>query len=313
MGRKRKGLPITGWLVIDKPLGITSNDVVTRVRRSTGAAKVGHGGTLDPLATGVLPIALGEATKTVSYAMDGTKQYRFHITFGEARETDDAEGAVTKTSDVRPDKAAIEAVLPQFIGPIQQTPPIYSAIKVQGKRAYELARNDQEVVLEPRTINIIDLTLVDMPDADTAVFDCTSGKGAYMRALARDIALACGTVGYISVLRRTAVGPFTESDAISLDHPAFDQVNPALDKVLRPVETVLADIPALALTETEANRLRNGQPVPMLPVAQRCGDWTAEQGDIVSAMAGGRMVALARIAGAEIQPVRIIHHETPNP
>ena len=313
MGRKRKGLPITGWLVIDKPLGITSNDVVTRVRRATGAAKVGHGGTLDPLATGVLPVALGEATKTVSYAMDGTKNYRFQITFGESRTTDDAEGEVVESSDVRPDQATIKGALPEFIGSVQQTPPIYSAIKVNGQRSYDLARADQAPVLEPRTIQIHDLQLVEMPNADTAIFECTSGKGAYMRALARDIAVVCGTVGHISMLRRTAVGPFTEIDAISLDHEAFNQVNPALDKVLRPVETVLADIPALALTEPEANRLRNGQPVALLPVAQRCAEWEAEQGDIVSAMAGGRMVALARIAGGEIQPVRIIHHETPNP
>lgn len=311
MARRRKGKPITGWLIVDKPAGMTSNDVVTRVRRATGAAKVGHGGTLDPMATGVLPIALGEATKTVSYAMDGTKRYRFTIRFGEARDTEDAEGAVTHTSAVRPGADAICAAMPRFIGTIDQIPPAYSAIKIDGRRAYEMARNDETPEMESRTVHIQSLDLVDRLDDDHAVFDCVCGKGTYMRALARDIAVACGTVGHIAALRRTAVGPFTDSDAISLDHSAFNDVEGALDTVLRPVETVLADIPALALTETEAARLRNGQPVPLLPVAQRAPEWQAEQGDIVSAMTGGRMVALARITGGEIRPVRVIH-STPN-
>ncbi|MHC8507962.1 MAG: tRNA pseudouridine(55) synthase TruB [Rhodospirillales bacterium] len=312
MGRRRGGKPISGWLVIDKPSGMTSAQVVARVRGMTGAAKAGHGGTLDPMATGVLPIALGEATKTVSYVMDGEKRYRFTLTFGEARDTDDAEGEVTEISAHRPDDAAVRAVIPRFTGVIEQVPPAYSAIKVGGRRAYDLARRNEAPELAPRPVDIKALHLTDRPGPDTAVFECVCGKGAYIRALARDMARALGSVGHVSALRRAAVGPFDEKDAISLDHAAFNPLHPALDLVLRPVETVLDDIPALALTETEAARLRNGQPVALLPVAQRGGVSGEFQGEVVSAMAGGRMVALVRIVGGEIRTVRVIH-DTPGP
>ena len=307
MGRKRRGTPIHGWLVIDKPKGLTSNAVVGRVKRITNAAKVGHGGTLDPLATGLLPLALGEATKTVSYVMDGAKEYRFTIRLGEARTTDDAEGTVTETSVIRPAEAQILAVLDDFIGDIEQVPPAFSAIKIKGERAYKLARADRPPEMKPRTIRIQALKLRDMPDADHASFHVVSGKGAYMRALARDMALALGTFGHISDLRRVAVGPFKEKDAISLDKLESLGHSAPLSEHLLPVETVLDDIPALALTETEARRLRRGQAVPVLPVANRSPFKNIGQGDVVCAMAEGRLVALAKIKGGEIRPFRVMN------
>ena len=307
MARSRKGVAIHGWLNIDKPAGITSNDVVTRVRRATNAAKVGHGGTLDPLATGVLPVALGEATKTVSYVMDGPKAYRFTVRWGIATATEDAEGAVTATSDARPGSAEIEAVLGAFTGDIEQVPPVFSAIKVDGQRSYELARRDEAVELKPRRVRIDALRLIASPDADSAEFEMTSGKGVYVRALARDLGLRLGTVAHVARLRRTAVAGFKESNAISLDKlESLGHIAPA-SSILLPIETVLDDIPALALTLQEANRLRHGQGIPVLPVASRSPFKDLSQGDIVVAMAEGRLVALAKIAGGEIRPVRVIN------
>ena len=215
--RKPRGRPLDGWLIVDKPAGLTSTDVVNRVRRMFDAQKAGHGGTLDPLATGLLPVAFGAATKTVPYVMDGTKLYRFTLRFGEARDTDDADGQVIETSDVRPDDAAIRDALPRFRGDIMQVPPIFSAIKIAGERAYDMAREGRAPVLEPRPARIDRFDLVERPDADTAVFEVASGKGVYMRSLARDLAQACGTVGHIAALRRLRVGPFLEQHAIPLD------------------------------------------------------------------------------------------------
>ena len=307
MGRKRRGLPIHGWMVIDKPPAMTSAAVVGKVRRLTGAAKIGHGGTLDPLATGVLPLALGEATKTVAYAMDGIKIYLFTVRWGEARSTDDSEGGVTAESPVRPSAEAITAVLERFTGDIEQVPPDFSAVKVGGRRAYALARAEQPLELQPRRVHIEAISLVGMPDADHAEFQVASGKGAYMRALARDLAEALGTVGHIAVLRRTAVGPFSETQAISLDNLAALGHSAALAEHLLPVETALDDIPALALTEAEAQRLRRGQPVPVLPVASRSPLEDIYLGAVVCAKAGGKPVALARIEGGEIRPVRVLN------
>ena len=216
MARKRAGRRIDGWLVLDKPSGMTSTAAVTTVKRLTGAAKLGHAGTLDPLATGVLPIAFGEATKTVAYAMAAPKRYRFTVRWGEARDTDDADGSVTVTSDARPAAADIRRVLPEFIGTISQVPPAYSAIKVDGRRAYELARKDLKPDLEAREIRIDRIALRAVPDRDHAEFEVACGKGAYMRGLARDIALSLGTVGHVSGLRRIAVGPFSEGDALPI-------------------------------------------------------------------------------------------------
>jgi tRNA pseudouridine55 synthase len=307
MARKRRGTPLHGWIIVDKPAGITSSAVVGRVRKSTGAAKAGHGGTLDPLATGILPIALGEATKTVSYAMDGRKSYRFVLRWGEATATDDSEGEVTQRSDHRPSEQEIKDGLAKFIGEIDQVPPIYSAIKVDGRRAYDLARNDEDVKLQPRRIRIDQLTLTNMPDSDHAEFEVVAGKGSYMRSLARDIALSLGTVGHIRELRRTAVGPFDETQAISLANlETLGHIAPD-SRVILPVETVLADIPALALTEQEARRLKQGQTVPVLPVASRTPFKDISQGDTVCAMTGGKLVALAKIMGGEIRPLRVMN------
>lgn len=307
MARKRKGLAIHGWLNIDKPAGISSSDVVNRVRRAMNAAKAGHGGTLDPLATGVLPVALGEATKTVSYAMDGAKTYRFRVRWGIATATDDSEGEATQTSDARPTAQDIEAQLAGFTGEIEQVPPAFSAIKIAGRRAYELARRDETVELAPRRVRIDALRLLGQPDADHAEFEMTSGKGVYVRALARDLGVALGTFGHVAWLRRTAVAGFFEKDAISLDKlEALGHIAPASD-ILLPVETVLADIPALALTMQEANRLRHGLGIPVLPVASRSPFKDICQGDTVVAMAEGRLVALAKIAGGEIRPVRVMN------
>jgi len=208
--KKPKGIALDGWLIIDKPTGVGSTDVVTLCKRGFNAQRCGHGGTLDPLATGVLPIAFGAATKTVPYVMDGTKTYRFTLKFGEARDSDDADGKVIATSDVRPDDATIRAALPQFIGDIMQVPPIFSAIKVAGERAYDLARAGEIPELAPRPARVDRFELIERPDADTAVFFVESGKGVYMRSLARDIAQDCGTVGHITALRRMRVGPFHE-------------------------------------------------------------------------------------------------------
>lgn len=260
MARRRKGRPVTGWVVIDKPSGITSAHAVAKVKRALDAAKVGHAGTLDPLATGVLPLALGEATKLVSYAMDGSKSYRFTVRWGEGRDTDDSEGAVTGTSDVRPARDEIEAVLPEFTGAILQKPPSYSAIKVDGERAYDLARDGAPPDLPPREVHVTRFVLLSA-GADEAEFELDCGKGTYVRSLARDIARRLGTFGHVTALRRTRVGPFGEELAFSLDKIGeLDHSAPPCGLLL-PIETPLDDIPAVAVMESEADRLRHGQPV----------------------------------------------------
>ncbi len=313
MGRRRKGRPVHGWLVIDKPRGMTSTAVVGKVRRLFDAAKAGHAGTLDPLATGVLPIAFGEATKLMSYAMDGAKAYRFTIRWGEARDTDDAEGRVVATSPVRPDRAAIEAVLPRFVGEIEQVPPAFSAIKIGGERAYDLARDGETVDLAPRLVRIDALRLLGQPDADHAEFEAACGKGTYMRGLARDLAVALGSVGHLSMLRRLKVGPFTLDDAVTLAH--LEQLiggDGDATSVLLPVEAPLDDIPAVTLTEPEAQRMRCGQTVALLRrsdrerLAKLSLDPATEDG-VVLAVLGGLPVALARIDGAELRPVRVLN------
>lgn len=301
-----------GWLVIDKPAGVSSAAVVAKVRRVAGGTKTGHAGTLDPLATGVLPVALGEATKTMAFAMDGRKRYRFAVRFGEQRDTDDAEGAVVAESAARPTRAAIEAVLPCFCGAIEQVPPAFSAIKVGGRRAYALARAHEPIALAPRAVTVDAIALIDYPCADHAEFEVAAGKGVYMRSLARDLALACGTVGHIAWLRRLAVGPFTEAAALPLAHIEALASPDALSPLLLPVSAALADIPALALTAAEARRLQQGRPVPALPVARRSSfkDLTGKGitgNAVVCAMADGKPVALAEIKGGEIRPVRVLN------
>ena len=300
MARRKKGDKIDGWVVLDKPVGLGSTPAVTRVRRLFGAQKAGHGGTLDPLASGVLPIALGEATKTVPFVMDGRKEYRFTLRFGEARSTEDAEGEVTATSDARPADEAIRAALAAFVGEIEQTPPAYSALKIDGERAYDLARAGEVVNLKPRKVMIERLELVSRPDRDHADFVVGCGKGTYIRSLGRDLALALGTVGHLSALRRTAAGPFREGAAISLSKLEALGHIPALLGVLAPVATALDDIPALALTEAQADRLRQGQPVLLTQDA-------LPSGALVRAELGGKLVALVQSDGTSIKPVRVFN------
>jgi tRNA pseudouridine55 synthase len=323
MGRRRKGLPIHGWLVIDKPLGMTSTAVVSAVRRITGAAKVGHGGTLDPLATGILPVALGEATKTVSHVMDGRKLYRMGVRWGEQRDTDDAEGRITATRSVRPTLDQVRAALPAFIGVIEQIPPKFSAVKVAGRRAYDLARADAEVDLKPRPVRIDSITILTSEDqaaADPDRIDLLigAGKGTYMRSLARDLAHHLGTVAYMDALRRLSCGPFDDSHAISLDKLETLGHSAAGSDALLSVETALDDIPALALTDTEARRLAMGQPVALPPLLARAesapGDGIAAPSApdaspdrVYKAMNGARLVALARIVDGEIRPIRVMN------
>ena len=307
MARKRRGQVVNGWLIIDKPAGMTSAAVVGRVRRMLDVAKIGHGGTLDPLATGVLPLALGEATKTVSYVMDGEKGYRFTARWGEARNTDDADGIVVATSPVRPDRTQIEAALAGFRGEISQIPPNFSAVKVDGQRAYALARADQAMELAPRIARIDRFELKAQPDADTAVFEVICGKGTYVRALVRDLAITLGTVGHVTELRRTRSGPFAEKDAISLEKLEELSHSAAAADLVRPVETALDDIPALALTEDEARRLQSGQSVSALAVARRTPLRNIGLGTVFCAMAEGKPVALARFEGGELRPIRVLN------
>ncbi|MBF0248169.1 MAG: tRNA pseudouridine(55) synthase TruB [Alphaproteobacteria bacterium] len=307
MARKRKGRPVHGWIVIDKPKGMSSSAVVGRVRRALDAEKAGHGGTLDPLATGVLPIALGEATKTVSFVMDGVKGYRCWVRFGSATSTDDAEGEVIETSDVRPTRAEIEAVLAEFTGDVVQVPPAFSALKVDGRRAYTLARAGEEVEMKPRTVRIDAVTLADMPADDLAVVDVACGKGTYIRALARDLARRLGTVGHVADLRRTRSGPFRESGAISLDSLEALGHSAPLEEIVLPILTALDDIPALALTEDEAGNMRHGMAVPANAVLARAPGTQAETGKTVVVVFADTPVALARIEDGQIRPVRVLN------
>ena len=304
---KRRGTPVHGWVAFDKPVGMTSTQAVGRVRRAFNAEKAGHGGTLDPLASGMLPIALGEATKTVAYAMAGMKRYRLTVRWGEATATDDAEGAVTETSPVRPSEAAIRAALPQFTGDIMQVPSTYSAILVDGVRAYDLARAGETVELQPRAIRIDAFELVSIDDENHATFEVTSGKGAYMRSLGRDLARVLGTVGHLRALRRLSVGRFTVDHAISVD--MLDQLLhiPALSEHLLPIETALDDIPALALSEAEALRLRHGQSVPPPCPPDRATIDQLGNGSIVSVSASGKLIALAEFDAGMLRPVRVLN------
>ncbi|OFX13120.1 MAG: tRNA pseudouridine(55) synthase TruB, partial [Alphaproteobacteria bacterium RIFOXYD12_FULL_60_8] len=217
MARNRNGLPISGWIVLDKPLGLSSAQALSKVQRLLNAKKAGHGGTLDPLATGVLALAFGKATKTTAYVMDGLKEYRFTVTFGQATSTEDGEGEVIETSSVRPSTEEVERLLPGFVGDIAQTPPAFSALKVNGQRAYKLAREGLAPEMKSRIVRIEDVRLVSRPDPDHAEFLVRCGKGTYVRSLGRDIAKAAGTCGHISALRRTVCGPFAEANAFSLE------------------------------------------------------------------------------------------------
>ncbi len=265
MGRRKKGNPINGWVVLDKPIGMTSTQAVGKVRWLFQAQKAGHAGTLDPLATGILPIALGEATKTVPYAVDGQKAYRFTVKWGAETDTDDAEGQIVERSDLRPTRAAIEGLLPSFLGEILQTPPAFSAIKIDGQRAYDLARQGETVKLEARPVQIDRLELVEMPASDTSVFEAECGRGTYVRAIARDIGRTLGCLGHVTALRRTRVGPFEEAQSVTIDEleeaAKLDDGGVEIKSLLRPVESALADLLEVNVSQSDAARLARGQPV----------------------------------------------------
>ena len=307
MARKRKGNPVHGWVIVDKAPDMGSTPAVGKVRYLFKAQKAGHGGTLDPFATGLLPIALGEATKTVNYVMDGAKTYRFTLKWGAETDSCDLEGTVTETSDKRPARAEIEAVLPSFIGEIDQVPPIFSAIKIDGKRAYDLARDGKAVEMKARQVTCTGLRLLDLPDDDHAVFEVDCGKGFYVRSLGRDLARKLGACGHLTQLRRTKVGPFDESHAISLDQLEEKAHNPAeLAGQLLPIEVALDGIPALTLNEAETMRLRNGQPVTLLRKIDLDRIAGLKAGDTAVALFRSQAVALVRYEKGEIKPIRVL-------
>jgi tRNA pseudouridine55 synthase len=303
---RREKRDVHGWVVLDKPIGMTSTHAVAIVKRLFSAKRAGHAGTLDPLASGGLPIAIGEATKTVPFVMDGRKRYRFTVAWGEERDTDDTEGRAVRTSETRPTPEAIMALLPRFTGLIEQTPPQYSAIKIQGERAYDLARDGEAVELKPRPVEIHQLTLVEQLDASHSVFEAECGKGTYVRALARDLGRILGCFGHICALRRTLVGPFGENDMIPLEQlqALCDRAasgEGSLADALLPVETALDDIPALAVTRADAARLHRGQAVLL-----RGRDAPNCSGTVYVTVAG-RLLALAEIGNGELIPKRVFN------
>lgn len=300
MARRKKGLDISGWLVLDKPVGPTSTDMVNRTRWLLQAKKAGHAGTLDPLASGILPIAYGEATKCVHLLMDAEKIYDFTIRWGVETSTDDAEGEIAQSSDDRPSAGDIEAALPGFTGTIWQAPPSYSAIKVQGERAYDLARDGQAVDLPEREVNVFELHLIDCPDKDHARLRMVCGKGTYVRSVARDLGRVLGCYGQVAKLRRSAVGPFHENSSISLaDFEGLCDKRAGLE-ALSPVETALDDIPALAVTGEQASRLKNGNPVRVL-------NFTSPDDQTICVMHDQKPVALARYRHEWVEPVRVFN------
>ncbi len=303
---RRDKRDVHGWVALDKPIGMTSTHAVAVVKRLFSAKRAGHAGTLDPLASGGLPIAIGEATKTVPFVMDGRKRYRFTVTWGEERDTDDTEGRAVRSSELRPTAEAIRALLPRFTGLIEQIPPQYSAIKVQGERAYDLARDGETVELKPRPVEIHELTLTEQLDSNRSVFEAECGKGTYVRALARDLGRILGCFGHISALRRTLVGPFGENDMISLEQleALCDRAasgEGSLADALLPVETALDDIPALAVTRADAARLHRGQAVLL-----RGRDAPNCSGTVYVTVAG-RLLALAEIGNGELIPKRVFN------
>ena len=308
MARSKKGEAVSGWICLDKPWDLTSTHAVGRVRRAFNAQKAGHAGTLDPLATGILPIALGEATKTVPYLVEADKTYRFTIEWGRSTNTWDREGETTAQSDVRPTPGEIEAVLGRFIGEIVQVPPNYSAIKVDGERAYDLAREGVEFELEGRTVSIHALRVADQPDADHTVLEMECGKGAYVRAIVRDLAGALGACGHVSQLRRTRVGPFTEARAITLEKLEDLSHKAAALEALLPVETALDDIPVLAVTDEDAFRLSQGRGMVLLPRQVETVRATLKGDDrTVLASHKGQAAAICEMRAGQLRPIRVFN------
>lgn len=305
MARRKKGNPIHGWLILDKPLNMTSTQAVGYVRRMFNAQKAGHAGTLDPLATGILPIALGEATKTVPFAVDGEKAYHFTVRWGAETATDDMEGAVTRTSPTRPSQDQIEALLPRFIGEIMQVPPQYSAIKVDGERAYDLARDGENVRLEARPVIIDRLEMIDMPDEQTSIFIAECGRGTYVRAIARDLGRLLGCYGHVISLRRTRVGPFEEARAISVEQieeaANSEDGGGSLSQLLAPVESALSDLPELMVSPSDAASLVRGQAILL-----RGRDAPVMTGPAF-ATSKGRLIALGELDKGALHPTRVFN------
>lgn len=316
MGRRRKGEPVHGWVCLDKPYDLGSTEAVSRVRRLFGAQKAGHAGTLDPLATGVLPIALGEATKTTPYLMEAEKTYRFSIAWGEDTDSVDREGQVTARSDARPDAPATQAALSAFVGEIRQTPPAFSAIRINGRRAYDLARAGEPPDLAARTVVVHEARMVTF-GPDETVFEIRCGKGVYVRSLVRDLCAALGVCGHVSALRRLRVGPFTADSAIGLDRLDDLMHKDARLEALLPVETALDDIPDLAVTDEDALRLKQGRPIVLLPrqvetLRPRLKPRSVAGEDAsrtVSAVLNGRVVALCEMRAGKLNPVRVFQFD----
>jgi|TARA_B110000259_G_C13952103_1_gene377221 tRNA pseudouridine55 synthase len=300
MGRTRKGRDISGWLVVDKPAGLTSTAVVNKVKWAFDAKKAGHAGTLDPDATGVLAVALGEATKTVPYITDALKAYTFTVRLGQSTNTDDADGEIQKTSDARPEDAQIKDALGQFIGDIMQVPPQFSAVKIDGQRAYKLARDGESLELAARPLWVDELIMTDRPDADHVTLEMTCGKGGYVRSIARDLGEALGCFGHVRELRRIWSGPFDAADGISLEQINELAKQPELDTYLRPLEEGLQDLPQVSATPEGAVRMSNGNPGMVMAS-------DVEYGDECWASLDGKAVAVGRYKAGELHPSRVFN------
>ena len=313
MARRKKGDPINGWVCLDKPYEMGSTDAVSKIRRLFNAQKAGHAGTLDPLASGILPIALGEATKTVPFMMEAQKVYRFTIAWGVSTDSIDREGEIIGRSDVRPSVEAVRAVLPDFIGEIDQTPPQFSAIKVDGQRAYDLAREGVEFELASRKVMIHEAEVTDAPDAanpqqDWVEITIRTGKGVYVRSMARDIAIRLGAEGHVSALRRERVGPFSTENAVTLDFLTDLVHRDAAFEGLLPVATALDDIPELAITDQDAFSLRQGRPIVLLPrQVETLKDRLRDGSRTVSAFQGQTLVALCQLRAGRLEPDRVFN------
>ena len=298
MARRRKGQDISGWLIVDKPAGITSTTVVNKVRWALDAKKAGHAGTLDPEATGVLAVALGEATKTVPYITDALKAYTFTVRLGQATNTDDAEGEVIASSDDRPTDAEIIAALPTFLGDIMQVPPQFSAVKVDGQRAYKLAREGEDLELAARPLWVDELLLVDRPDADHVTLEMTCGKGGYVRSIARDLGKALGCHGHVRELRRVWSGPFKASEGVTLEEVDAEAKTPALLARVQPLEIGLIDLNEVKCLAESVTKLRNGNPASVIGSG-------IEYGEEVWASFEGQAIAVGRYMGGTLQPSRV--------
>ncbi|WP_313445816.1 tRNA pseudouridine(55) synthase TruB [Brevundimonas sp.] len=308
MGRKKKGDIVDGWVCLDKPFEMGSTEAVSRIRRLFNAQKAGHAGTLDPLASGILPIALGEATKTVPMMMEAQKVYRFTINWGVSTDSVDREGEIIGRSDVRPTVDQVKAALPAFVGEIDQTPPRFSAIKVDGARAYDLARDGVEFELQARRVTIHSAEVSDAPDADHVEITIRTGKGVYVRSMARDLAAVLGAEGHVSALRRERVGPFSAQNAVTLDSLEEMVHRGAASEGLLAVATALDDIPELAVNEQDAFSLRQGRPIVLLPrQVETLKDRLTGGSRTVSAFQGQTLVALCQLRAGRLEPDRVFN------